>query len=147
MVLIISLSFVGCKKDPVSLVGALTSGKWNIVNARVSPSIGIVDNQGTITSNTSDLWSLWEDCRKDEAQTYFADGSFEYFSNIPCPNQSSGFTAKWAFNEDETTITETYPDGSTFTFTVVSITDTELQLSTKEQFRNQLHTVTLTFRH
>lgn len=137
----------GCKKEKESIVGPLTQGQWTIVAAEVWPTLPIYDQHWTTISYTGDLWSLWDECRKDDVREYYSDRTLQYYANERCDNQGSGYSCKWELNEDETVLKELYPDGSSADFKVLSVTDTELKISAQEVYNNRLHTVTLIYHH
>lgn len=118
-----------CKKDEdeKTKTDLLTGNYWKFTAMNISPAIEFNGLE------YSDLFGLMPNCSKDDLIKYNADGTL-IFDEGPSKcdeGDPQTETGNWAFNADETKITETYDDGS-FTYDVVELTESNLKFSYSE---------------
>lgn len=108
----------------------LTSQTWHTSGAVSNVPIN-TDNDNN-TPNSTDLWSSFADCEKDNTLLFFSDGTGSYTdTGITCSNASAGFF-NWTLSNSILTLN--YLNSSsqvvyTETLTLISVDDSTLKLA------------------
>lgn len=144
MLAIGTVVWAACKKEAPqpSRTELLTSGLWKIDKARVEPSVALIDNQGNVTSYTSNFWWVASDsCGKNADFAFATDSTYWTNYNSYCPNYSNSGRRFWKWIDNEERIEFSDFWGNSDTFKVELLTKEEFVYSTSQQFRNQTHKI------
>ena len=138
----ISSFIIACKKNsdnnntPKTKTELISASVWKFDNAKVS---GV------------DISGLLDDCDKDNTVTFVSNGSGTADEGPAKCNsgdpQTISFT--WTFENNETTIQATAPlfPGGNGTFTIVTLTDTQLVVSQDITVSGVTQNAVITFKH
>ncbi len=147
----LNLLLSSCSKDEEELsmkTVLLTKSAWKMTGYTVDPGYPIFDNQGNITGSSNDIYTMLEDCEKDDTHKFNADKSMVTDEGMTkCNNGDPQKTnGTWSFNADETTLTIS-EDGYTQTISILELTSTVLKLKSTETDDGMSFTYTITFSH
>ncbi|MEQ8359622.1 MAG: DUF5004 domain-containing protein [Cytophagales bacterium] len=150
---IISSLFIACGDDDSgSTPGAsksktelLTEGKWQITAMTIAPAVDL--GGGNLVTDFYN--NFLEECDRDDLLNWNADGTYAHEEGaISCDSAGTGGEVydegDWSFNASETVLTEISNDGDTSTFTIVSITSSQIVATVIEEFDTTEHTITAT---
>lgn len=135
-----------CKKDeeekPKTRDQILVGKKWQMKAATIDPSIQV---GGGLTNN---FYNQLPACVKDDFTTFNANGKFvDDEGTSKCvlsdPQTTQG---DWLFNSDKTVITFTYGPGDSISWTIKSISDSEMVAEYQQEEGGTVYTITATFR-
>ena len=143
----ISIFFIGsfivaCKKNsdnnntPKTKTELISASAWKFDNAKVS---GV------------DVSGLLDDCDKDNTATFVSNGSGTVDEGPTKCNSADPQTVSftWTFENNETTLQATAPlfPGGNGTFTIVTLTDTQLVVSQDITVSGVTQNAVITFKH
>jgi hypothetical protein len=133
---------IGCSKDdddnpsPKTNTELLTTGTWKFSDAKV---------------NGASVASFIDDCQKDNILTFLAagTGTAEEGATKCDPGDPNSAPFNWAFQTNETVLFVSTPffTGGSSTFTIVSLTESQLVLSQSITLSGISQTVEITFIH
>lgn len=138
----ISVFIIACKKNsdnsntPKTKTDLISASVWKFDNAKVA---GV------------DISGLLDDCDKDNTATFVSNGSGTADEGPTKCNaadpQTVSFT--WTFENNETTLQATAPlfPGGNGTFTIVTLTDTQLVVSQDITVSGVTQNAVITFKH
>jgi len=133
-----ALSFASCKKeDAASKKELLTTGTWKVV--------ALTAQAGPVTY---DLYKEMDDCDKDDYLTFKPDGVIEYNAGATkCEEDDAQVeTGTWKFTDNETKLVMGEGEEKQEA-TILSLTKSELKVSTTETESGITATVIATFKH
>jgi hypothetical protein len=138
LVSVLAIAVSGCKKDDdPSNTDKLTGKAWKVKSITVDPAISF---GGTLIT---DIFSQLDDCDKDNTSTFNADKTYlDDEGATKCnpldPQTTSG---TWAFNSDETVLTQ----DNTISYTILQNDGNILKLKYSEEIGGVNYTFTLTY--
>jgi hypothetical protein len=147
----LTLLFSSCSKDKEELSAKtelLTKSTWKMTAYTVEPGFPTFDNEGNITGSTNDIFSMLEDCEKDDTHMFNTDKSLITDEGMAkCdssdPQKTNG---TWSFSTDETSLTIT-EEGETQLVTILELTESILKLKSTETEGGMTFTYIITFSH
>ncbi len=142
------LTLGACKKKedtaptPLTRTQLLTGKTWGLTAATLTPGITYM---GLTFTDGYQALSLGAPCQIDNTQRFELPNVYTINegANV-CAGSPATSTGTWALSADGNTLT-TVVSGLTTTYTVISVTDTELKASYPFAFLGQATTISATF--
>jgi hypothetical protein len=138
-VAIAAISFSGCKKNSESNTDKLTGKNWKITALTVDPPLA-----GGIT----DVYAQIPSCSQDDLTKFTTPSAVTFDEGATKCNASDPqtTTGSWAWNSDETILSITDDSGTTDSYTILSLSSSEMKAKFTDNSSGVVETFTVTFK-
>ncbi|MEO8147023.1 MAG: lipocalin family protein [Bacteroidia bacterium] len=139
VVAVAAITFSGCKKDKESNTDKLTDKNWKMTALTVDPPLGgiLTDVYAQIQACTQDDLTIF----KDDHSVNFDEGASKCDAADP---QTT--TGSWAYNSDETVVTVVDDGGFITSYTITSLSSSEMKGTFTDNSSGIVETYSVTFK-
>lgn len=134
-----ALVFSGCKKDSESNTDKLTDKNWKMTALTVDPPLA---------GGISDLFAQIPSCSQDDLTKFTDDNKVTFDEGATKCNAGDPQTetGSWSWNSDETVLTVTDAGGSSESYTIISLSGSEMKAKWTDNSTGVVETYTITFK-
>jgi len=147
----ITASFNSCKKDkeedvvatPKTKMQLLCGKNWKLTAEICDPAIDW-NGSGAVSTN---VYNQMQSCETDDITIFNTNGTYTNDEGVSKCNATDPqtITGSWVFNINETIITVTKSDATTYSYNIISLNETTFVLSVSEVINSVNYTLTATY--